>query len=477
MQIPIASIQPHPLNESIYGEITEEEVSDLIQSIEDVGLLEPIVINSRNQCISGHRRLQACRFSGMDAIECTVKEFSEDDAVLFIIEWNRQRRKTYRQLLNEAKSLMTYYGKKRKRGRPALQLNRTDELKHRKTTDVVAEKLDANRNTIYRLLFIDKHFPDLIDDLGTKITLNQAYIQVKTFLNRKTIQSSRNGSRKNLNRDEGASYAIYNKSSKSMDELDDGIVQCIVTSPPYWQQRDYGGLKDEIGREDDVDDYLDNILEVTAECHRILSPKGCMFLVMGDKFHDGCLKLVGHRLAIRMMDEQGWVLRNDLIWNKMNLKPENLNNRYSVGHEDVFFLVKSKRYQFNIDDIRIPYREKDLLSRAPKHHRLNGTSIGIQTATLKNPLGKVPVDVIDFPRNEPPPYTETSVKHEASFPVGLIERFIRASTNPGDVVVDPFAGSSSTGIAAAESACYFVGYETNRKFIRLSNERLSRLEK
>ena len=116
-----------------------------------------------------------------------------------------------------------------------------------------------------------------------------------------------------------------------------------------------------------------------------------------------------------MMDEQGWVLRNDLIWNKMNPKPENLNNRYSVGHEDVFFLVKSKRYQFNIDDIRIPYREKDLLSRAPKHHTLNGTSIGIQTATLKNPLGKVPVDVIDFPRNEPPPYTETSVKHEASF--------------------------------------------------------------
>ena len=118
-----------------------------------------------------------------------------------------------------------------------------------------------------------------------------------------------------------------------------------------------------------------------------------MFLVMGDKFHDGCLKLLGHRLAIRMMDEQGWVLRNDLIWNKMNPKPENLNNRYSVGHEDVFFLVKSKRYQFNIDDIRIPYREKDLLSRAPKHHRLNGTSIGIQTATLKNPLGKVPVGI------------------------------------------------------------------------------------
>jgi hypothetical protein len=109
MQIPIASIKPHPLNESIYGEITEEDVADLIQSIEDVGLLEPIVINSRNQCISGHRRIQACRFSGMESIECTVKEFSEDDAVLFIIEWNRQRRKTYRQLLNEAKSLMAYY--------------------------------------------------------------------------------------------------------------------------------------------------------------------------------------------------------------------------------------------------------------------------------------------------------------------------------------------------------------------------------
>jgi len=69
MQIPIASIKPHPLNESIYGEITEEDVADLIQSIEDVGLLEPIVINSRNQCISGHRRIQACRFSGMESID------------------------------------------------------------------------------------------------------------------------------------------------------------------------------------------------------------------------------------------------------------------------------------------------------------------------------------------------------------------------------------------------------------------------
>ena len=76
MQIPIASIQPHPLNESIYGEITEEDVADLIQSIEDVGLLEPIVINSRNQCISGHRRLQACRFSGMESIECSASSMS-----------------------------------------------------------------------------------------------------------------------------------------------------------------------------------------------------------------------------------------------------------------------------------------------------------------------------------------------------------------------------------------------------------------
>ena len=139
MQIPIASVHPHPLNESIYGEITEEEVADLIQSIEDVGLLEPIVINSRNQCISGHRRLQACRFSGLDDIECTVKEFSEDDEVLFIIEWNRQRRKTYRQLLNEAKSLMTYYGKKRKRGRPESNGNSDHLFKYKSTREIVAD--------------------------------------------------------------------------------------------------------------------------------------------------------------------------------------------------------------------------------------------------------------------------------------------------------------------------------------------------
>ena len=168
MQIPIASIQPHPLNESIYGDITEEDVADLIQSIEDVGLLEPIVINSKNQCISGHRRLQACRYSGRESIECTVKEVSQDDEVLFIIEWNRQRRKTYRQLLNEAKSLMAYYGKKRKRGRPATDGDSDDLFKNKSTREIVADKISAKLNTVQRLLYIDKHFPELIDDLGTK---------------------------------------------------------------------------------------------------------------------------------------------------------------------------------------------------------------------------------------------------------------------------------------------------------------------
>ena len=218
MQIPIASIHPHPLNESIYGDITEEDVADLIQSIEDVGLLEPIVINAKNQCISGHRRLQACRYSGRESIECTVKKVSEDDEVLFIIEWNRQRRKTYRQLLNEAKSLMTYYGKKRKRGRPESNGNSDHLFKYKSTREIVADKIGAKHNTIQRLLYIDKHFPELIDDLGTKITLNQAYSQVKIFMNRKSIRS---GSRKDISNKQSIhsdSYVIYNHSSTNMNE-------------------------------------------------------------------------------------------------------------------------------------------------------------------------------------------------------------------------------------------------------------------
>jgi len=471
MQIPIASIKPHPLNESIYGEITEEDVADLIQSIEDVGLLEPIVINSRNQCISGHRRLQACLFSGMESIECTVKEFSEDDEVLFIIEWNRQRRKTYRHLLNEAKSLMTYYGKNRKRGRPAINGNLDDSFKNKPTREIVADKIGTNHNTIQRLLYIDKHFPELIDGLGTKITLNQAYSQVKTFLNRKSIMSasrSKSTGKKSMETDP---YVIYNHSSANMEELTDESVQCILTSPPYWNQRDYGGASDEIGREESLDEYLDHLMEIFAECYRVLSSQGCLFIVIGDKFHNGCLQLLGPRLAIRLVDDQKWILRNDLIWNKLNPKPENTSDRYSISHEDIFFLTKTSQYQFHMDEVRIPYREKTMLSRAPKHHKLNGKLVGHQTATLKNPKGKVPGTVIDCPRNEPPPYNETSVKHEAAFPVGLIERFVRVATEPGDIVLDPFAGSSTTGISAIQSGCYFVGYETNPRFIQLSRER------
>jgi len=188
-----------------------------------------------------------------------------------------------------------------------------------------------------------------------------------------------------------------------LKQMPDECVDCIITSPPYYAKRDYE-VENQIGLEKTVDDYLNKILAITKELKRVLKPTGTFFLNLGDTYsgsHQGFglrrkigekenlarkeiyLKKYGHtvekpppnaksripaksmmgipwRIALRMMDRQNWILRNDNVWFKLNALPESVKDRFSAKHEYVFFFVKNKKYYFNLDAVREPLTESTL---------------------------------------------------------------------------------------------------------------------
>ena len=137
------------------------------------------------------------------------------------------------------------------------------------------------------------------------------------------------------------------------------LVDMIITSPPYWNQRDYGS-KGQIGNERSADLYIEKMLEVAESLKPVLKDTGSYFLNIGDKYVGKGLSLVPYRLAIAMADK-GWIIRNIITWYKPNHMPSSIKDRLANTYEPIFFFVKATgnkytpRYYANIDEIRVPH--------------------------------------------------------------------------------------------------------------------------
>lgn len=140
-------------------------------------------------------------------------------------------------------------------------------------------------------------------------------------------------------------------------------IDLIITSPPYWGLRDYG-VDGQIGLEPTLEAHHKRLLVITAELHRALKPSGVMFWNHGDSYNgDKCLAMQNERLIMRMIDDQGWILRNRLIWNKPNGMPSSVRDRFSNKYEPIYLLAKSHKYWFDLDAVRIPAKYAEVWGR------------------------------------------------------------------------------------------------------------------
>ena len=143
---------------------------------------------------------------------------------------------------------------------------------------------------------------------------------------------------------------FHGDSLRILRALPPNSFDCCMTSPPYWGQRQYAARG--IGLEADHGQYIRDLLLICDEVKRVLKPTGSFWLNLGDSYDDKRLLGIPWRVAIALTDGQGWILRNDVIWNKVKGGPDNAKDKLRVVHEYVFHLVKQKTYFYDVDGIR-----------------------------------------------------------------------------------------------------------------------------
>ena len=450
MIIPISQLTQHPQNEEIY---TISNIDDLEQSISKLGLLEGLVIDEDYQVISGNRRFVAVKKLGWESVECQQVSIPKEEILTYIIHHNKQRVKTCRERLNEAKVLMKL--------RSIGQGTRTDILtsvnanRSSTTRDVVGEIIGMSGVQITKLLLIDKENPELIDLIDAGIySINQAYIHTNRTLKE---NKARLEVRENIVATNNYDYRFYEKCSSNMEEITDGEVQLIFTSPPYWNKRKYdksGGL----GNEKEPQEYVYNLVHHLEDCKRVLNKKGSFFLNLGDTFQNGNLQNIPHKVIIELQDRD-WILRNTIIWKKTNPKPSSSKSNLCPSYEYIFHLVKTNDYKYY--PTLTPLKHTTKPSHSPRHRNLKDDTIKINPyiprSEGKNMADYWDEDVVSSAVVNQ--RIDNDVEHPAPFPEKIVILPVLQTTDEGDLVCDPFTGSGTTGRVAQSNNRRFVGYD------------------
>jgi len=249
--------------------------------------------------------------------------------------------------------------------------------------------------------------------------------------------------------------------------LPDESVHCCVTSPPYWKQRNYGATS-QIGLEATSDEYVTELVNVFREVRRVLRADATLWLNLGDTPDGESLGAIPWRVALALKND-GWILRRDIIWHKLRPMPDGAKNRPSIAHEYLFMFSKSKNYFYDRDAVM---ESASLNSHGGKKH--NPGSKALSTGNHKGgSLGLVRDDGL---RNRRSVWSISGTPfqgaHCAPFPPELVEPCIRAGCPEGGSVLDPFAGSGTTGLVADRLKRHPFLIELNPEYAAIAARRI-----
>lgn len=328
---------------------------------------------------------------------------------------------------------------------------------------------------------------------------------------------------------------FFGDAASVLTQLPDESVDFCMTSPPYWGKRQYhnGG----IGMEDSYQEYIAKLLSIFDQVKRLLKPAGSFWLNMGDSYQDKSLSGIPWRIALKMMDEQNWTLRNSVIWNKVKGGLDNAQDRVRNIHENVFFFVKTAQgYYFDIDAIRtrprqsrvvngaivtatgvtgVRYKRQIEMSTALTEGEKESALRSLQEMLKHVEMGKIAdfrmiirgqqrtthsnSDRVSgrarelkekgfyFLKYHPkgskpddvwdilPEDTQNRQEHFAPYPEDLCKIPILASCPPGGIVLDPFCGTGTTLLVARSLGRKSVGVDISDKYLAAAEDRCWRL--
>ena len=267
---------------------------------------------------------------------------------------------------------------------------------------------------------------------------------------------------------------------EGLSRLNDSSVDAVVTSPPYYGQRDYES-DIQIGHEKTIEGYVDTLVEIFGAVRRVLRPEGTLWLNLGDKYLNGQLQGLPWRVALALQAD-GWVLRSDIIWHKPNAMPSAVKNRPTTDHEYIFLLTRAtKDYYYDADAIREPhvtFTNQSRMKGGRKHlGKRDGTPEAGKNSGNPNlhdgrwdqafhPKGRNKRTVWSMPLSK---YRDA---HFAVFPESLVEHCVKAGSPHKGVVLDPFCGSGTTGLVSLRIERDFIGIDCSQRYCDMASERL-----
>lgn len=318
-----------------------------------------------------------------------------------------------------------------------------------------------------------------------------------------------------------------------LKDIPDESIQCVVTSPPYWGLRDYGTGSKQIGHEKKPEDFVLKLVQVFREVRRVLKSDGTLWLNLGDSYYNhfgggspsmttgnaGAVKARGRnnkpkhdlfkikdligipwRVALALQAD-GWYLRQDIIWSKPNPMPESVTDRCTKSHEYIFLLTKSANYFYNADAIKEPITDSTAIRLLQNIDQQKGSSrVPCKTNGNMKACGRKAFDAsmggggstfvghsgykksdgsssLSATRNKrsvwniaTKPYKGA---HFATFPMEIPKICILAGTKGGgDIVLDPFSGSGTTGEVATGLGRNYLGLDLNIEYLELAKKRI-----
>lgn len=319
---------------------------------------------------------------------------------------------------------------------------------------------------------------------------------------------------------------ITGDSLEILQKLKSNSVDLVITSPPYFQQRDYGNGNSGIGNEETEKYYLNNLLAIFSESVRVTKPTGTIVYNLGDKYINGGLSLIPYKFAIKAIESNKVFLINDITWSKLNPTPRQDKRKLIQATEPFFVFAKSKEYHFDlenylqhldnlnkrngnnpntkvggkyfslIENSDLTENEKnnakkelnlaiqsvitgEISSFRMKIRGLHKLAYGGQAGGRNNQINNNGFTIIKITGKklkkdiiESPVEITKDNSHPAVYPIYIIQELIKLLTKKGDIVLDPFNGSGTTCVAAKNLHRHYVGIEINPKYVELTESRI-----
>lgn len=315
-----------------------------------------------------------------------------------------------------------------------------------------------------------------------------------------------------------------------LKQITTNSIDLVITSPPYFQQRDYGNKTLGNGNETTEEEYLNNLLAIFFETVRITKPSGAIVYNIGDKYLEGGLRLIPYQFAIRAIQSNKVFLINEIKWIKLNPTPRQDKRKLISSTEPFFIFAKSKEYYFDLnnylkhlDEMNKNHRnnpssnlgkkyielinQSDLsdqeknrakreLQEAIKsvyageinsfrmkirgiHKLAYGGQAGGRNDQITNngfTIIKITGDKLKKDVIESPVEITKDNKHPAVYPLYIVQELIKLLSKPGDIVLDPFNGSGTTCLAAKNLHRHYIGIEINPDYVELASDRLKQTD-